>query len=154
MAIKIKGFDKHITVPVSVLMVDDFELTFRVEFERMTRTESARIFKQAKQRLKEVTKLETRLTELGAQLDAEQASDAVDALQRQIEQVEARLEKLRIQDDRELVDRIRGWSELVDDDGKEIAFSKKVLLELMDNPAVHQELMAAQFAATGAQVKN
>ena len=153
--IKIRGFDQHVRVPLTVLLEgedgeDGAELKFSMSYLRMTRKDQAAMFKNADNRQKAALKIQKQIV---AELEAVNEDGEPDVDQGKIAALEERIEDLGKKGEEASLARCKGW-DLEDDDGNPVPFNKENLCTVADNPDVYIEIVNGMWVATGGRLKN
>jgi len=137
--LKIRGFEEHVDVPVTVELIDDVDVEFVVKFKRLDRKKLEKVVKEVRARAIEGRDLEQK--KLIAK--KEEAAD-----------FDKKIDKLNSQSNDTLIEGIVSWSEFYDEDDNEVPFSRANLKQVLDHPAYLQAIDLAFWRATGERIKN
>jgi len=137
--LKIKGFEEHVNIPVTVELIGEDVVEFTLKFKRLDRDSLEKIVKDAQARALEARDLENK------KIVAEDAERA---------QLDKKITALNKESNEVLIDKIVDWSDLFDEDGKEVPFSKRDLRLILKHPAFLRAADNALWNATGARIKN
>ncbi len=137
---KLRGFEEHVNVPVTVELAEDKTVEFTVTFKRVDR-----------KRLEEVVRDTQELSVRARDLEQKKilASD-----QKARMEINKDIEKLGVEGQKFIMDGVVGWKEYYDADDKEVPFSRAILKQFMDHPAYYRAFDAAFWSATGERLKN